>query len=207
MAGDVRINIRKFWTIYKPNPADPTAPKAVDMVEYHPIGMAQRTATVCTVASLGKLHPIEMAMDNPAIKAAHQRWAIIEPAYRAWKHNQDVPINGTPLGAWPGVSHDQAEALRMMGIRTVEEVRDASDGIVTKFPFSGGRELRVAADAYLKSADRNKVSADISNLTSENVALKEQIEELRAMILESKSDDTEDAPKRRGRPPKDQAAA
>ena len=112
MATSASINIIKFWTQY--TPASDGTLKGVDMVAYAPIGKADKLTLVEAVARLGKLHPIEMANDNPAVAMAHARWNTIKPAYDAWKNGQSMPDRGTPLGAWSGISQDQAEALKMI---------------------------------------------------------------------------------------------
>ena len=202
-----RLNVVRFWTNYMPDPNKPGEMKAIDMVEYHSVGAGGRSHNIEAVSRLAKLHPKSMAVDNPAIAAAHARWAQIEPAYRAWKHGEEVPQHGTPLAAWPGISTEQASALRAMGLRTVEDVRDATDGIITKVPFPGGRELRDAAKVFLSSADKVKLASEMGELKSENATLKEQLEELRQLVLAKEADDDEAPAKRRGRPPRVEVAA
>lgn len=195
------VRVIKFWTNYKPG--HDGLPHGVDMVMYAPIGRADRLSLVEAVARLGKLHPIEMAQDNPAVAMAHQIWATIKPAYDAWKTGQQLPDVGTPLAAWPGVSPEQADALKIMGIRSVEEFAEAGDGIISAVPFPGARELKIAAQTYLKSADRQAITNDLAKKDAELAVLREQLEEMRQIVLDSHGD----APKRRGRPPKSEEAA
>lgn len=194
------IRVIKFWTNYAPGPDG--LPKGVDMVMYAPIGRADKTTLIETVSRLGKLHPIEAAADNPAVRMAHERWNVIKPAYDAWKNGQQLPERGTPLSAWPGVSSEQSEALKMMGIRSVEEFVEASDGIINAVPFPGARELKLAAAQFLKSADRQAITNDLAKKDEELALLREQLEEMRQIVLESQGE-----PKRRGRPAKSEEAA
>jgi hypothetical protein len=194
------IRVIKFWTNYTPGPDG--LPKGVDMVMYAPIGRADKTTLIEAVSRLGKLHPIEMAADNPAVAMAHDIWNTIKPAYDAWKHGQKLPEVGTPLAAWPGVSSDQADALKIMGIRSVEEFVEASDGIINAVPFPGARELKLAAAQFLKSADRQAITNDLAKKDEELALLREQLEEMRQIVLESQGE-----PKRRGRPAKSEEAA
>jgi hypothetical protein len=198
------IRVIKFWTNYTPGPDG--LPKGVDMVMYAPIGHADKTTLVEAVSRLGKLHPIEMAADNPAVAMAHDIWNIIKPSYDAWKHGQKLPEVGTPLAAWPGVSSDQADALKIMGVRSVEEFANASDGVINSVPFPGARELKIAAGQFLKSADRQAITNDLKQKDGEIATLKEQLEEMRQMFLESQGIKA-DEPKRRGRPAKSEEAA
>lgn len=198
------IIIERFWTNYVPK-EDGSGMRPVDMVAYAPVGRHDRSVTTATVSSLSKLHPEHMAADNPAIGMAWARWRAIEPAYRAWKEGQEVPLHGTPLGAWPGISPEQANALRLMGIRTVEEFAEASDGIIGKCHFPSARALQQTAKAWLSGADKSKAAAAMANLESENAALKDTAEELRQMLLEMQREMDEMKTKRGpGRPRKDQ---
>lgn len=198
------IRVIKFWTNY--TPGEDGKPKGVDMVMYAPIGKADKLALIETVSRLSKLHPIEKAADNPAVQMAHERWNAIKPHYDAWRNGQQLPETGTPLAAWPGVSPEQADALKMMGIRSVEEYANASDGVINSVPFPGARELKAAAQSYLKSADRQAITNDLAKKDDEIATLKEQLEEMRQMFLESQGIKA-DEPKRRGRPPKSEDAA
>ncbi|WDR03626.1 hypothetical protein PSQ19_06030 [Devosia algicola] len=74
-------------------------------------------------------------------------WATIEPAYRAWKEGREVPLNGTPLAAWPGITPEQADVFRLVGIRSVEQVRDMTDTIRSKVRLPNTRELQDAGAA------------------------------------------------------------
>jgi hypothetical protein len=193
----------KFWTQFKPGKDG--KPQGVDMVEYCAAGQAQKQSCVEAVSRLAKLQPY--TPDNPAIMMAHQRWNALKPAYQAWKQGHEVPIDGIALAAWPGVSPEQAEALRMMGLRTVEEVAGASDSIITKIPFPGSRELRASAGAFLKSFDKQQTAAALTELETQNKALVDQLEEMRQIVLEMQRDREGDKPKRGKRVAEEQAAA
>ncbi len=173
---------------------------AEDWVEYCQVGMAQRSTTEECVNRLARVHSEAEAADNPAIKMALERWRIIEPAYKAWKDGQDVPLNGTPLGAWPGLTAEQADVLKMNGLKTVEELANASDSIITHIPLPNMRALRDMAKLFLASSDRAKTASDLADMQRQNDLLREEQEELRRIILEMQAE--RDAKPRRGRPPK-----
>ena len=176
------FRIIKFWTKFTPRP-DGTM-KATDMVLYCPIGKASMQTNEESVSRLSRVVPMDVAPDNPAVMMANVRWNVIKPAYDAWKAGNAMPDSGTPIAAWPGVSTDQAEALKMLGIRSVEEVADASDSIIVRFPFPNARELRTTAQAFLKSSDRNKLAADMTALDTKNKILEDQLEEMRQIMVE-----------------------
>lgn len=182
--------------------------KSVDMVELAPIGRSIAQTTPHSVSSLSRLPPREAADSNPAVRMAYDRWDRVKPAYDAWKQGQDMPQSGTPLAAWHGITVEQADALKATGIRSVEEFAELSDGIISRLPFPSPRQLQEAARMYLKSADRNKVTQQIESLDAENQILKGQLEEMRQIVMEMQAKQAdEEAPKRRGRPPKDESIA
>lgn len=188
----VAFRILKFWTTYSPDGKG--GMKATDMVAYAPIGEANLSVATEAVSRISKVVPWEPGSENIAVFQANQRWNIIKPAYEAWKNGHALPESGTALGAWPGIAPDTADALRMAGIRTVEEVAEMSDGIATRLPIPGLRDLRITAAAFLKAADRTKISTDLAKKDEELASMRAEMEEMR-QLLKAKLDD--DTPKRK----------
>ena len=181
------FNVLKFWTTYTPDghDADGNAKmRAVDLVAYAPIGKANMQLCIEAVARLAKVIPIEQGNENIAVLLANKRWDVIKLHYDAWKLGNEVPTTGTPLAAWPGVTPEQVQVLKTMGIRTVEEIRDASEGIISRFPFPNARELQRSAGLFLTSFDRDKTSKDMARLEAASAEKDAQLEEMRQMILE-----------------------
>ncbi len=79
-------------------------------------------------------------------------WSEIEPAYAAWKEGREVPLNGTPLAAWPGITPEQAEIFRLAAVRSVEQVRDMSDTVRSKVRLPNVRELQDLARIFLENS-------------------------------------------------------
>lgn len=100
------------------------------------------------------------------------RWDAIRPAYEAWKNGQEVPDQGTPLGAWPGITSVQAEHIRALGIRTVEEFRDATPETLFKARMPGLERLQKMATQFLIAANQQQVADEISAKDSEIEALR-----------------------------------
>ena len=181
------FNVLKFWTTYTPDghDADGNAKmRAVDLVAYAPIGKANMQLCIEAVARLAKVIPIEPGNENVAVLLANKRWDVIKLHYDAWKLGNEVPTTGTPLAAWPGVTSEQVQVLKTMGIRTVEEIRDASEGIISRFPFPNARELQRSAALFLTSFDRDKTSKDMARLEAASAEKDAQLEDMRQMILE-----------------------
>lgn len=130
-----------------------------------------------------------------------QIWAVLEPYYNAWKAGQDAPLDGTALGAWPGVTPDQVDRLKMLRIRTVEDVAAMTDNDVDSFGM-GGLSIRQQARAFMEmKKDRTAIAAEVS---SQIGAFRDEIADLKAQLAAKST--TEEAPKRRGRPAKSEAA-
>lgn len=172
---------------------DYTSGKAVDKVLVAPIGEGfDRSQTWYPV------HTLEPKGSEKGQMAdiMRARWDVIGPKYNAWKKGEEVPESGTPLGAWAGLSADQAKYLKAMGIVTVEQVAEMNDSAIERLPFPGRRDLPKLAKTFLAS----KGEAD---LAAKNAELQERIAAMEDMLL----DRSDDKPKRGpGRPRKDEAA-
>lgn len=177
------IRADRFWTQYRTGKPD------VDYVEIRIPGDKHTTA-VHRVKDI--MPPEEPNPDSESDQYLLERWEIIGPAYNAWKSGSEVPEHGTPLAAWAGVRPEQADVLRSLGIRTVEEVADMTDSMVSQVRFPNARQLPIMARAFIGNADAAAKDAEMAELREQLAALKASIEE--------------DKPKR-GRPRKVEEAA
>lgn len=163
--------IREFYTNFDSG-------RAVDYVVLSPRGEgAERVSTPLRIKDI--LPPEKPNMDNLSHRVMVERWKEIGPAYEAWKEGNSIPEDGTPLGAWPGVSQAQAEHLKRMGATTVEHVRDLSPEECAKLPWPDARKLPALAGEFLKSQDA-------AASQRENEALKERIAAMEEMLAEKK---------------------
>lgn len=216
------IFIHKFWCTYKPEEKPVIVEgldgkkkevmestgklREVDWVAYSPIGSLQKTVITEAISRISCVHPLEgRASSNPAVQAAHARWNQIKPAYDAWKAGKEMPIDGTPLAAWNGISPEQAEVFRMKGVRTVENVASLTDTHRQTMGIPGLHDIIENAKRFLTAQDKGKVTSALAQKDAEIAELKAQMAELIEMVKEAKAEP--DEPKRRGRPPKEQAAA
>ena len=152
--------------------------KPVDWVRLAPSGEAHlKTQTWHRVE---KLRPPVTLDDRDRNADTHvamsARWTVIEPAYKAWKAGTEIPENGTPLAAWSGVTPDQADLLRNMSIRTVEDVRDMSESAFTKLPMPNARQLPKLAKEFLEGADSADKDKKIADLEERMMAMTEMLE-------------------------------
>ena len=180
----------KFWTDTKENPADPVNPIKFDMVQFVKVG-APGTAVVERIDRLQK---------RPAY------WAVIGPRYEAWKKGHEVPVDGTPLTAWPGCRPEEAERFHLMRIYTVQDVAKMTEADMDRYGM-GARDKRSQALAFLEAGDRAKVAGESEQLKKDLADTKAELAEALAAIRElsarvPQGDNVDMAPPRRGRPPK-----
>lgn len=200
---DIAITIMGFEERYRRNGATGEL-EPFDVVTYSPRGDI-KTRLTREVARMSKVLPAEEAGDNLAYIGAAKLWAVVRPQYEFWKQNNALPMSGTPLAAWGGVSKAQGEVLRNAGLRTVQDVAEASDIVIGKTGIANGLMVRDLARKYLENEQGVKASTALASLQEENATLKEQMAEMMAMMREMQGAD--DAPKRRGRPRKDEPEA
>ena len=119
------------------------------------------------------------------------------PAWDAYQAGRDAPTDGTPVEEWGAISRSQAEELKRMGCRTLEQLVATSDTQAKKLGM-GVFELRTKARAYLEvtkdtaaaqryaaefdrlSADLREKDAAIQKLTAMVESLQQQIKSARA---------------------------
>lgn len=154
--------------------------------------------THSTWEKISRVTPREsLSNDDEGLKMAAMRsqWNQIEPAYLAWKQGQVLPESGTPLGAWPGVNPQQADALKSVGLHTVEAIASATEGILSKPPLPNMREIKRQAVAWLEGRTAAEQAATIARQ-------QEQIDAMMEMLAERQADEPKRGP---GRPKKTEA--
>lgn len=162
-----------FKTEYRPG-QDP-----IDWVLLAPAGPAfDKTRTWHRVC---KLMPPEDADEttksSDSFMAMAGRWKVIGPAYEAWKKGNEIPTEGTPLAAWGGVNASQVEALKKMGIFTVEQVRDMGDAAVSELRMPNARALPKLAGKFLETENVSVKDAKIEELEEKIKVMAEMMEE------------------------------
>lgn len=133
-------------------------------------------------------------------------FAVVQ--YDAWKSGLEVPVNGIDLKNWPGVTPAQLKTCQGAHILTVEDLASINADGLRKLGM-GGVALHEKAKAFLGSAETNKNSEAIADLTlklndamdainskdDQIGVLMDQVESLQEQIANPPK-------KRRGRPPK-----
>lgn len=167
------IRVLNFKTEYK---TVKDAVKEVEWVEYAPVSAIM---TNRVWARVSELKPKETPGDDQRSNKRHafmvHRWGMIEPAYNAWKAGQEIPVDGTPLGAWPLLTRDQGDALRRIGLRTVEDVASITDSTIAKIPLPNARELPKQAKLFLENTGRAAAAAEMATRDAKIAELEERL--------------------------------
>jgi hypothetical protein len=132
-----------------------------------------------------------------------------------WKKTKGIGlvVDGTPIEAWAQVDVRMAAHLKYLGFFSVEALATGGDSAIEKIGM-GGRALIQKAKAFV---EQRESSAKVLEAEEKNRALEarlqsmqDQIEEMGAALdslpQEAKSQAQEEIKRRRGRPPKVQAA-
>ena len=201
MAENPKIKVIGFETKYV-RQVDGTL-KPVDWVSYSPGRFESPSVTKKRVKDMIPT-PTDQFEDrgpNSNMRQMHMeaRWSVIGPAYEAWKKGMEIPETGTPIVAWAGVSREQAELLKKVGILTVEDFTNVEDNKLNRIPLPNARSLRDAARRFLSGADNSLLAAKMTEMEAQNAAMKEQLDAAMALLEEQA-----DAQKRKpGRPRKE----
>nr|DAO70305.1 MAG TPA: protein of unknown function (DUF4332) [Caudoviricetes sp.] len=169
------IRVIGFKVEYSMNKETGKRDRPVEWVEYAPTHAVMTSRIWGRVKDLMPPEVLDNDEDGKKIAFMQHRWAMIEPAYDAWKKGQELPLSGTPLSTWAGVTAEQAQALNRVGIRTVEEIAGLTDSHIGKVPLPNVRDLIAQAKAFLETADRNVVADKLAEQQGEIDVLKEQL--------------------------------
>lgn len=109
--------------------------------------------------------------DNVSAGRLPGRWRDNYKAqYEAWKKNEEIPLDGTPIKGWPVLSPAQQENLVSIGVKTVEDLAAINDEGQKRYGI-GALELKNKAQAWLKSAN------SVGKVVQENATLKTRVSE------------------------------
>lgn len=113
--------------------------------------------------------------DDPAL------WAHIKPIYERWKETNKITTEGHPLEAWPLLTKGQLKQAKNLGLRSVEDMAEATDLIREKFGM-GFAELQKGARAFLANKADSAAAARVTTLEDQIKAMASQLEEAQRTI-------------------------
>jgi hypothetical protein len=199
------IKIEKFWTDYEPDPADPGKLRGVDWVQWIKIG-DQHQSTISD--KVVRLQGGERKGADGSLKfyPPDVVWQAIGPAYEAWKRQEALPVQGTPLEAWPGVSHEMLRVFKGANMLAVEDVAGMTESTMQRIGLPNVRGIKEKAKAFLEAQrDTAKIEAVIAEDRATIRKQAAEMDELRAMIEQLSARDGAEVRRGPGRPPKQQA--
>lgn len=184
--GAPRIRVLAFRVDYEDVPGKPGEPRPVEWCEWVKVG-GNGAVTNEKVSRLEKDQIL---------------WPVIRGAYESWKKGQEEPVSGTALAAWAGVNAAQADRLKLMHIRTVEDIAQLTDADLEKIGM-GARAMREKARAFVAnkqgSAKIEEALADRDATIANQAA---ELAELRATVAELAAKAGLEPKRGPGRPPK-----
>ncbi|MEQ9634604.1 MAG: hypothetical protein RLW68_00820 [Devosia marina] len=158
--------------------------KPIDWVKWVPIHSPQTMGNEDRVDHMNPENIKGRDGANQSEKVAYMTaiWKDIEPAYTAWREGREIPLNGTPLAAWPGITPEQAEIFRLTGIRTVEAVRDMTELQRAKVRLPNSRDLQELAKAFLENSDAAKAAQREAEKDRQIADMAERMAAMEAML-------------------------
>ena len=178
--------------------------KVRDYVKYGPPQAMDRMVVEARIERLSRVQ--EPNSNNPAERAAWDRWQFIKPYYEAWKNGEQLPETGMPIAACNFLRSEEVAVLKRSGIRTVEELAGILDSNLDSIKVPSLREKRVQAKRFLEAQDTNKAAAQMAARDERLAEQASEIAEMKALISQlvakQKDEEQQPPPPRRGRPPK-----
>lgn len=203
MNNDIAITVFGFETRYSNVSGEL---KGRDWIEFAPRG-DKFTKRWHPVDMLSAVQSEEEAGGNIAALVARRTWDAVRPLYEHWKVNNELPTIGTPLATWSGLGPQEASILKQGGIKTIEELAEASDIILTKIGLPRFEIYRTMAKKFLDGAKSTADAGKVAELEAANKSLAEEVEEMKKVMLEMLAERDAKKPKRADRAQPVEAAA
>jgi hypothetical protein len=166
------IVVLEFWKDYK---QDGDTQK-----EEHWVKWARRGATFSYHAAVENVARLKKPrVTRNGIEEFDPIWIAIKPAYEAWVAGQALPVDGTPLEAWPALNKRQVKAFKDASYHTIEDVEAMSDGDIPRVRIPDVRRYRDMARTYVAN---QKGGAVIEQAMAKRDA---EVQELRAQLDEA----------------------
>jgi hypothetical protein len=188
------IRVIKFRTTYHKVPGQ-TELVERDWVTYSPMHDPKST----TEEMVKVLMPPAEITEEEANKAEkyflmRELWKQIEPAYNAYKNGKEIPLDGTPLSAWAGVTAEQIDVLKFAGVKTIQNLANMTEAQMNKIMLPGLRNLKSTAIEYLASREKTAQAEEVADLKAKLEAL--------TQMMADKQDEEVVVKRGPGRPPK-----
>lgn len=118
-------------------------------------------------------------IDRPVSDSDKRRFAKQYAAFKTLG-TEDAQLVGTRLKEWPYLSRAQCEELNYLGIKTVEQLAEVGDAVVSRVP--GLQTLKTNAKTWIakstSTAESAKITKRMSDQDQEIATLKEVIRQM-----------------------------
>lgn len=156
-------------------------------VKYCNRGMPQSTATEERIRHLDPANlrgDMNLETAGEKLQFFEHRWSQIKPAFDAWVAGVTLPEYGIPLVAWPAISPEQVKALLASGLKSVEDVRDMTEGQIAKIRLPNVRDLKRMAATYIDGLGSTAALEREEALNTRVASLEEQLAAAMALLEE-----------------------
>jgi hypothetical protein len=116
--------------------------------------------------------------DRPASEIDKRRFFKQYERFKAGMKDEEQLV-GTRLKDWPAASRAQVLEFEFLGVKTVEQLSDLRDDVVSRMP--GSRDLKEIAKAWL---GRARSTAEAAQAAAKERAMQSRISELEGAIKE-----------------------
>jgi hypothetical protein len=117
-------------------------------------------------------------IDQPVSERDKRRFPRQYAQFKAGAKEEEQ-ITGSRLRDWPAASRAQVLEYEFMGVKTVEQLAELRDDVVSRIP--GARDLKEIAKGWL---GRAKSTAEVAQAVAKEKALQARISELEGAIKE-----------------------
>lgn len=170
----------RFWPVYRPDPNNAANTIQEDWVEWVKKGEAGGSSGGATTQNA-----VKRLMPKNGHPGAME-WAVIGPAYEAWKRGEEMPVSGTPLHNWAGIPREMVDALKKFNIYTIEDLADFPDHNIGKIPLPNLREYRNRAKAFVEARQSSDLGSVLAGEREKNERMAEQMAAMREEMDELK---------------------
>ena len=112
-------------------------------------------------AKKGVRNPYQVPQPVKRAKRDPDKWLVLEPYYKQWKHGKDMAAQGTPLEAWPAISEEERALIQKNNIFTLEDFAQLTDTFVGELGFPQAFKKRDAARDFIRVRDEQDTVSEL----------------------------------------------
>lgn len=177
--------------------------QVIKMVEYAPSGSEDMTRLVRPIDEVLNVEFIDDP-DSVMHNCAKARAAVFRRALQHHQSMEQTPEGHMALETWAGLTPVMCKALRKAGVRSLQELAEASEPTKARMHIMNPGKLIEHCRMFLASVDKTSATSALMKAKDDNAALAQRLAEMEAKFaavlanLPGQDADAEPA-KRRGR--------